>query len=144
MKNEPPWGRRSVMRLNWVLDELFVRPEVWESVFRPFGLEHQPVLRHRTGAPLESVVQLIIPQATSLDVSDFPSTSCAQCGRNKYHPVCHGPFPAPSNMEAPMAKTREYFGTDGTAFNEIIVSRYLYKQIKDAGLKGAEFLPCRR
>jgi hypothetical protein len=42
MKGEPKWGKRQILQLNWVFDEFFVYPAVWESVFEPFGLEPIP------------------------------------------------------------------------------------------------------
>ena len=35
MKQSPVWGRRSMLPLNWVFDEIFVEPDVYEAVFRP-------------------------------------------------------------------------------------------------------------
>ncbi|WP_321471860.1 hypothetical protein [uncultured Paludibaculum sp.] len=142
MKGEPAWGRRSILKLNWVDDELFVRKDRWASVFRPLGVECEPVLHHRSGAPLETVVQLKLQQTASLNLYGVPPAACTACGRQKYSPVCRGPFPAVLSMGPPIAKTREYFGSEGTAFNEILVTAALFERIELAGLKGAEFRPC--
>ncbi len=142
MKKNPTWGRRSIMRLNWVDDELFVKPDVCAAVFEPFGVERRPVLLDKTGAEMDSVVQLVIPQEVVLDVSGLQYKTCPQCGSKKYSPICRGFFPPPLEMATPISKSREYFGFD-TAFKEILLASALYEKIRDAGLKGAEFQPCR-
>ena len=35
MKESPNWGRRSILQMNWLFDEYFVKPEVWNAVFQP-------------------------------------------------------------------------------------------------------------
>ena len=38
MKKSPNWGRRSILQMNWLFDEYFVKPEVWNAVFQPLGI----------------------------------------------------------------------------------------------------------
>lgn len=52
MKGEPKWGKKHIFQLNWVYDQYFVPPSIWEEVFRPFGIGRLPVLNHRTGEEL--------------------------------------------------------------------------------------------
>ncbi len=141
MKREPSWGRRSIMRLNWVDDELFVKPDVWATIFKPFGLACQPVLLYETGRQMESVVQLVISAETSLDLGRVSYQTCPQCAARKYSPTCRGLFPAPTEPVPSISKSRQYLGFD-TAFKAIVVASPLYKKIRDAGLRGAEFRPC--
>ena len=47
LKKEPNWGKRKMFTLNWVFDEIFVREEIHEEIFRPFGIESRPVVLHR-------------------------------------------------------------------------------------------------
>jgi len=42
MKKAPVWGRRSMLQLEWVREEFFVKPDVYECIFRPFGMGHRP------------------------------------------------------------------------------------------------------
>jgi hypothetical protein len=144
MKKDPAWGRRSILQLNWVPDELFVKTEVYDAIFRPFGIEHQPVLHHKTGTRLDSVVQLRIPEEVSVNAATLPHTTCRRCGREKYTPVCRGFFPSTLDVVSSMSKSRDYFGVTETAFNAILVGSPLYEKIRDAGLKGVEFQPCGR
>ncbi|QOY86590.1 hypothetical protein [Paludibaculum fermentans] len=142
MKKEPAWGRRSILKLNWVPDEVFVRRDCWEAVFRPFGVECDPVLHHQSGAVLETVVQLRLEKTASLHREGVTPIICTRCGRHKYAPNQRGPFPAVLGAGPEMTKTQEYFGHDGTAYNEILVTAALFESIRSAGLRGAEFRPC--
>ena len=56
--SEPNWGRRHILQFNWVFDEFFVPPETFRGVFQPLGIESRPVVHHKTGHELKSVVQL--------------------------------------------------------------------------------------
>jgi hypothetical protein len=140
IKSEPAWGRRSILKLNWVSDELFVRSEVWDTVFRASGVECRPVL-HKSGSILQSIVQLIIPQGVALSLEGQSYKVCQRCGVKKYSAVCRGFFPPPRNSIVSIAKSVEYFGHD-TAFKAILVGKPLYERIREAELKGAEFEPC--
>ncbi|MGJ5815290.1 hypothetical protein [Paludibaculum fermentans] len=142
MKKEPAWGRRSILKLNWVPDEVFVRRDRWESVFRPFGVECGPVLHHRSGTALETVVQLKLEKTASLNLQGVAPRVCPACGRQKYAPDPRGPFPAVLSASAAITKTREYFGHSGTAFNEILVAAALFQRMQSAELRGAGFRPC--
>ena len=82
-KKPPSWGIRSILQLNWVFDEYFVKHEVWESVFRPYGTKCRPVVLDKTGAEIESVVQLEIPNLVELQMVDYPYEECSTCGRKK-------------------------------------------------------------
>ncbi len=96
IEREPKWGRNSILQLNSVYDEYFVRPETWAAVFQPFGIESIPVLHAKTGAPLTTVVQLEIARTATvpLDTSGLPYEMCVRCERKKYRPVTRGTLPA--------------------------------------------------
>jgi hypothetical protein len=55
--------------MNWLFDEYFVKPEVWNAVFQPLGINCRRVLLHRTGQELESVLQLDIPKLVPLQMA---------------------------------------------------------------------------
>jgi hypothetical protein len=142
MRGEPKWGKYHVLMLNWVFDEFFVRPEVWEQVFRKYGVPCMPVLKHRTGQPLETVVQLKIDifATAPLKLGDAPYETCPTCHRTKFLPHRRGFFPAfTARQTADMFKTREYFGSGASAHHEIIVSSRLFREITDNKLKGVQF-----
>jgi hypothetical protein len=144
MKRDPKWGKKHVLQLNWVHDDFFVLPDIWKTIFRPFGIPCLPVLNHRTGEELETVVQLRVDsEATSaIRSSDHEWELCSSCNRKKYLPITRGSFPAvevPSDIH--MAKTREYFGSGASAWRAIIISAELYQEIEKQKIKGAEFQP---
>ncbi|CAN5839311.1 hypothetical protein BH10BAC2_BH10BAC2_34650 [soil metagenome] len=35
---EPKWGRRQIFQLNWIFDEYFVKPEIYNEVFKPIEI----------------------------------------------------------------------------------------------------------
>jgi len=142
MCREPKWRKHHVMMLNWVFDEYFVRPEVWERVFRKYGVECMPVLKHKTGQPLEKVVQLKIDTfATApLKMGDAPYETCPTCHRTKFLPHCRGFFPPfAAKQSADIFKTREYFGSGAEARHEIIISSRLFRELTNAKLHGVRF-----
>jgi hypothetical protein len=143
MKKEPTWGKHSILQLNWVFDEYFVRPETWHSIFEQFGIGFRPVLHHKTGNQLQSIVQLDITQTTDLKTENLALTQCSVCKRQKYPPTVTGFFPAPSSTYLVLAKSRQYFGSGASAFQQIMVGHELYVKIKKAGMKGADFQACK-
>lgn len=143
MRGEPRWGRRHILQLNWVFDEYFVRPEVWKEVFLPLGIQCLPVLHHKTGAELETVVQLKIEHVLDsvCDLGDHPFEVCADCGRKKWLPFVRGVFPEPSQLPAtvPAVKTQEWFGSGASARRKVLVSQAVYSSCLAHGLRGVSF-----
>jgi hypothetical protein len=144
MKREPKWGKRQILQLNWVFDEFFVQPQVWRDVFQPFGIEMLPVLEHRSGQELKTVVQLKIVSGASsrLLLGEAPFQRCESCHRTKYLPLTRGKFPAVAVApDSQIIKTHEYFGSGGSAWNAIIISADLFRQIDKHKVKGVRFTP---
>jgi len=144
MRSEPKWGNHHVLMLNWVFDEYFVRPEVWERVFRKYGVQSLPVLKHKTGQLLETVVQLKIDTlaASPLKMGDAPYETCLVYNRTKFLPHRRGYFPAfAAKQDADMFKTREYFGSGASAHHEVIISSRLFREITSNRVKGVQFAP---
>jgi hypothetical protein len=141
MKREPKWGRRAIMQLHWVYDELFVTPEVWSRVFKQAGVACRPVLNTK-GAELQTVVQLVVDVAMSVMADGLPAAQCERCGRTKYLPFTRGPFPAfRSEPTVSMVRTVEYFGDGGQADRPLIVSQAIARALTDASVRGAELWP---
>ncbi len=143
MRGEPRWGKRGLIQMYWVYDELFVTPAVWETVFAPFGIGKREVLSHG-GKELRTVVQLVIEGEADVETTDLLPESCSACGRTKYAPHVRGCFPPLAGPPpAALAKTRQWFGSGGQAFQELLVSRELRQALLAAGVKGAGFTPLR-
>jgi hypothetical protein len=145
MKGEPRWGRRGILQLNWVFDEFFVVPAIWESIFRPLGIGCRPVLNHRTGNELKTVVQLKIDhyaRSTLSLTAQYASEICESCGQKKWHPISRGFFPAfASDPSYPICRTQEYFGSGASAWNGIVVSNAIYRTLQDHKIRGVTFAP---
>ncbi len=144
IRGEPRWGKSPILCLNWVFDEFLVHPELWKTVFRKYGVECMPVLKHRTGEPLQTVVQLAINAfATSrLVLEHTQSDTCTTCHRTKYPQHRRGFFPPFAGVQsADVFKTQEYFGSGGAADHAIIASKRFYREIRDRRIKGICFGP---
>jgi hypothetical protein len=141
MRGEPSWGRRGILQLNWVFDEYFVQPDVWSAVFEPLSVASRPVLDMR-GQTLITVVQLVIESRVSLDMTGIQPAICSVCGRPKYLPITRGPLP-PLLVEpaSHIARTTEWFGSGGSAYNEIVGSQELRKALRSHSVRGVEFVP---
>lgn len=145
MRGEPRWGKKSILQLNWVFDEIFVRPEVWATVFEPLGIGCWPVIFHRTERELRTVVQLRVDTVLEkeLDMKDHAFEVCSECTRKKYLPFSRGMFPA--MMERPEGihaiKSKEWFGSGASAHRAFLVSQAVYKAIMETKLKGGHFTP---
>jgi hypothetical protein len=133
---------REVWQLNWVDDEFLVTRDVWTSTFEPFGIECRPVLSAKTGAEIDSIVQLRISRQTPLMSEDLSAIPCPHCSRKKAPLTLRGFAPAPVHMGASISKSTDYFGTGANAFHRIFVSDSLYREIRSRNLRGVEFYPC--
>ena len=146
LAREPIWGKKHILQVHWLYDEFFVLPDVWKNVFKPLGVGCVPVVHHKTGIELKTVVQLdldIIADSELQPLNDQPYEICTSCRRKKYLPICRGLFPSfvatPANQ---IVKTREYFGSGASAWRSIIISSSLFQQITLHKLKGVKFMPC--
>jgi RHS repeat-associated protein len=137
-----PTLKRSMLQLNWVADEFFVSREVWADVFCPLGIDHWPVISARTGEPLNSVVQLRISEQADLKVSNSEGESCSCCGRVKMPFLLRGFAPETCCIPSPIFRSAQYFGTGANAFNRVLVSAPLFREIQRHTLRGIEFYPC--
>lgn len=146
MKGEPKWGKRHILQLNWVFDEFFVLPEVWERAFQPFGIGCRPVVDFRSGQNLQTVVQIdntAIATSKLRIAENQPAEACTSCDRRKYLPISKGPFPSfVEEPTEPMLKTQEYFGSGASAWRAVIVSSALFQVVKEQKLNGVDFIPC--
>ena len=141
MKGEPKWGRNGILQLNWTFDEYFVTPEVLVTVFEPHGVGYKEVLNTRE-TELKSVVQLVVEREINIVTEGLPAETCARCGRVKYLPVTRGPSPALAGEPAGhMVKTREYFGSGGSAHKGVLISQDLANALASENVRGASVRP---
>jgi len=144
LKGEPKWGRRSLFSLNWLPDELLVRPSVWSELFAPVGVASLPVT-DKKGRELSTVVQLAstVPDVDLVGDACMGET-CDACGRWKHLPHSRGFFPPPSPAPmAALARSLRCFGSGGMCFRAILVSQGLARRILAARLRECQFWPVR-
>lgn len=140
--NFKPNLKHNIMQLNWIFDEFFVAREVWIEVFEPLGIGCWPVVFNKTGEEIESIVQLRVIHYADLNLNELNATVCAVCGKKKMSMDLRGFCPEPADIPAPMFRSTQVFGSDFNAFNQVLISSSLYKEIKMVRLRGVEFYPC--
>ncbi len=141
MRAEPKWGRRSVMQLNWIFDEFFVHREVWDQKFAPLGFAALEVIHHKTGRPLETVVQWDLRSSDQavLQMSDSTATYCEACERPKYLPHVRGCFPSFTHRRTPLAtvyRSAQWFGSGASARRAILISQQVRKALGGEDVRG--------
>lgn len=143
MRMEPKWGTRHCIQFYGFYDLLFVRPEVWNDIFKPFGICYEPVYKKNTDEELKTVVQLKIDDANSpMQTEKLNYVICPSCCQKKYDSVQRGPLPCFEQTRSDnLLKTQEYFGSGALAFNLLVISQELYQAIKQYKLKSLHFIP---
>jgi hypothetical protein len=140
-KGEPKWSRNSVLQLNWVFDEYFVRPETFADVFRSHGVDSRPVL-DPNGKALKTVVQLVSGEEVNIETTNLDGRACAKCGRVKYLPAVRGKFPALSQQPSTkFVKTTAYFGSGASAHNGVLVPQAIAAALIERNVRGVGFQP---
>ncbi|MEG9248485.1 hypothetical protein V6S67_10340 [Arthrobacter sp. Soc17.1.1.1] len=143
MRNEPRWGRRSVLQMFWVYDAWFVKPEVYESVFKRFGVASRVVLR-KGGEPLTNVVQLVVDEIVPVNEYRTAGEFCDICGHFKLHAAQAGYSPLPAvRPEGPLAHSEAWYGSGGMAFRLTFMRQDLVAAVRAAGLRGTSFQACK-
>jgi hypothetical protein len=147
MKREPKWGKRLITQLEWVNENFFVTPEVWEMVFQPLGIACMPVLKAKTDEKRETVVQLVLEPCAqlSLDMTGYPSQVCRDCGRTKYPAsgLWKRGFPAIRSVPAGshIVKTQEWFGESASAWHATLISHEFYATLQARKIQGLRYRP---
>ena len=139
---EPKWRHGPVVQLNWVPSELFVTPELWETVFRPIGVDSREV-RGPGNKTLTNTLQLVVDDFVDISTDGLASETCSQCGTAKYeYPEGRG-FPAPqTEPQSPIVRSRQVFGSGLEANNFLIISKELRSALKNASVRGVSYWPC--
>jgi hypothetical protein len=140
MAREPKWGRRSILELNWVHDELFVRPEVWSELFRPVGVPALAVLNKAGTTELKTVVQLLVSEVVPVRTGKLRYSVCRRCQSKSYIPERQDVWPSPKHsFSAAICRSAEQFYD--ARFNLIYVSEALVNTVNRAGIRGVAFHP---
>lgn len=139
-------AKHKMFVLGWVFDELFVHKDVYETIFKPLGIECREVRRYWQEYIIDSIVQLVLPE--TVEPLSFPKAFeaevCPQCHIPKYTPHIVDFYPLHKNPIAPIYKGAEYFGSGYEARKKIYVSAELRDiLIKNKIAKLYFFTPCK-
>lgn len=143
LKKAPNWGAHKMFELNWVFDEIFVRKEIYEAVFKNFGIQSMPVLLYKKETVIENTLQLIIPTTTALlNIEKVAFEICKECGKKKYSPQIRGFFPSLKETvkDLHMFKSHEYFGSGASAQKKIFITQELRQEMLRQNIKSG-FVP---
>ena len=166
---EPKARRSHFLQLNWVFDELCVRPPVRDILEKAHvsGIAFGRAVLHKTGRPLESIVQLLVPTLLppGLVVDGLQPVTCKPnneepplplpmqaslryppdypyCGRVKYHwpsrlRLRRATFRAASDF----AKSSEWFGSGGSASQAILCTGRVIGLVRKHRWRGLRATP---
>lgn len=138
LKSIPKWNNKKMFELNWIFDELFVRPDLYIDLFKPLGVSSMDVFRYKDDLIIENVVQLEISKTSlSLNLKNHPYVVCKNCGEKKYSPQIKGLFPNFSNgaPELHIFKSKEFFGSGADAHNKVFITRWLWERLLSEEIK---------
>jgi len=139
---KPNWGNKKIFHLNWVFDELFVRKDIYEAIFKKYGLAVNPVKLYKKEIIVEDTVQLIIPEVDiPLKLDEFPYETNNVCGHKKFVPYFRGFFPSfDGPIDLPIWKSTEWFGSGGSAFKRIFITQKVRQDLLTYKIK-MDFVP---
>lgn len=144
MKSEPKWGRKQMMHLNWVPNEFFVTPRLFQDVFSKIGISAREVLHHAKRTPLKSVLQLEISAVAESPLRIGPSTNkCANCGVARFNFHSRDFFPPLVNdrEKAEAFRTQETFGEGALSWNELIITQNVRRRLIASRVRDVSFYP---
>jgi hypothetical protein len=148
LENEPNWGGNDIASANYIEDAFFVKPEVYEKIFRPLNIKSLPVINYKTQTKLENVVQ-IVQQGISKSHLIINKTQIKEktyiknWNIDKYVLSDDSYYPSfdSSPGEFDFFYTHEYFGTGGLTQRNTIISKKLYSILKTNNIKGLNYYP---
>lgn len=145
MSKQPSWGAKSILQLNWVFDEYFVRERFYNEIFKPLGIGCRPVVYHKSGSTIDDIVQLNIECEVELDLgTEYAPVRCEKCGGMKYPYNPKGFQPVPkSNVDTAMFKSKQWFGSGALAHKLVFVNSEVHERFSSLKGKGATFAACR-
>jgi len=144
IKKAPKWGRRNILQLNWVLGEHFVSKEIKQNIeMKCPDITFLEVFKFPQNKPLDDIFQIIVKRHVKLEIPEEQKFEiCSTCNNKKYVPHTRGFFPKPSETNFSIAKSKDFFGSGGSARQEMIISKEIYEIFHEAKMNGVDFIPC--
>ncbi|MBK9176233.1 MAG: hypothetical protein IPM46_07835 [Flavobacteriales bacterium] len=148
-RKTPTQRHSHLLQLNWVFDEFFVsertRADLESSILTGFRFE--PAVLHKSGQPLNDWHQMRIDGRVPgvVDTSAFVKESCATCGKSKFNHPTDQPIHIQLNRSdlPDIAKTSEWFGSGGSAWQSILVSKNFVDLVLSENWRGISLAPVR-
>lgn len=131
--------RPTFFHLNWLPEELLVRSDLVDLLFRPVGVDSKPVL-FSDGSIMSTVRQLAITNTALIDVGDSPYRTCEHCGARSYARIMNDFERSPLNAKGAMFHSIQGFHA---FYPNIYVNQELFREIAKLKLRGVGFWPCR-
>lgn len=134
-----------VFKLNWEEDRFFVKKEIYNLLFKKYT-DCYEVLNYKNNQPIDDIVQLKIDNISEIKLEKkYKETCCQYCKRKKYlfPDISYiDKFESDFNSKYEIFKLQEYFGTDDhRAYETIVITNRLYKEINRFKIKGVFFEP---
>lgn len=128
----------------WNTYRLMVTNDVYESIFRPLGVDRTEVWKRSDKKPIAEISQLVINQKIDLELQEFDILeTCGVCGSIKYDISPFFGFYRPIGADFDIAESKQSFGGGWLSFPAIVISNAVYKKIVAHGVRGFIFQPCR-
>lgn len=146
IKKGPTWGKRNILQLNWVFGEYFASNELKEKLNGKIpGVRFLEVLKYPKGTVLDDIFQLVVEKEVPLAIPENAKIeACDSCDNKKYLPelLARGFFPLPVETNFSIAKSKQYLGSGGQAYQVTVVSKATYQLLVEVGINGVNFIPC--
>jgi hypothetical protein len=138
----PKWGRRNILQLNWVYDEFFTTPGLWDDLLQSHGVKSRSVQNAR-GAVLDSILQLDLSSEVEVEVDGLESEVCDSCEQKRYaRPVRgHSPLPLDTSLSADLFRSQQWFGSGANSYRLVLLSQRL-RGVLEGAMRGASMRPC--
>ncbi|XLS29207.1 hypothetical protein ACJD0Z_18670 [Flavobacteriaceae bacterium M23B6Z8] len=128
-------SKNLLFSLNWEPDVVLIQKEFFSTFFEPRGYRSIPVFKKLGKEEAKDVVQLKIPICKSpLDLSDswYSDTGsvCKCCGTVRYsNQTCDFLPPFKNDMNQELCLSQEIFGSGGSSFRRIIISKNFFSEL---------------
>lgn len=143
LKKTPKWGKRNILSLHWIEDEIFVTEKVEEELVKKDlkGFCFKSVKKYKKNEILDNIKQLMVlntlNQGMNLDKEDITKEIvCSECGSKKY--VLSGRTKVRFNRDIfnedyDIVKTYEEFGDGLVSLRMILISQKFYRVLQELG-----------
>jgi hypothetical protein len=134
------------VQLNWIYDEYFISGYLKNILSSKISdIEFFPVIKYPTNEYFGDIFQIKISKYIDLEMANAKDfVICSKCNMKKFLPHTKGFFPKPLENNFKIAKSTQYFGSNRSAFNAVIISKELFCVFDEFRIKGISYIPCKK